>query len=38
MMIKRGRSLLVLAASMMLFSTTARSQTKVNEGARQDIP
>jgi beta-galactosidase len=37
MMIKRGRSLLVLAASMMLFSTTARSQTKVNEGARQVI-
>lgn len=37
MMIKRGRSLLVLAASMMLFHTTARSQTKVKEAARQVI-
>jgi len=37
MMIKCGRSLLVLAASMMLFHTTARSQTKVKETARQVI-
>lgn len=37
MMIKRGRSLLVLVASMLLFYTTARSQMKVKEAARQVI-